>query len=73
MAVSHPLLFDASMLLCAGASVYTAIQGVRSGEIFIAIGVHAKRAEDPLMFWFGIVLWVVGAIAFVWAMFLAQQ
>ena len=61
------------MLLVAGSCLYTAIEGVRSGEIFIAIGVHVKRAEDAPMFWFGIVGWLVGAIAFVWAMFLAQR
>ena len=75
MAVSHPILFDASMLLCAGASLYNAIQAVRTGEISVAPWSPGttKRAADPLVFWFDVLFLVASAIAFVWVMFYVQR
>jgi hypothetical protein len=72
MAVSHPIIFDASMLLCAGASLYDAIEGVKTGEVFVWRGLHAKRTDDPVFFWYGILQAAITAIAFVLAMVVAQ-
>jgi hypothetical protein len=75
MTVSHPILFDGSMVLVAGGWLYNAIHAVRRGEISVApwAPTTTKRADDPLVFWFDVLLLVVGAIALVWVMFYAQR
>ena len=60
------------MLLVAGSSLYYAIQRVKTGETFVWLGLHAKRTDDPVLFWFDIIQWVA-AIAVVWVVILVQR
>lgn len=73
VAVTHPILFDGSMILVAASSVYYAIQAVKSGETFVWRGIHAKRSDNPVLFWYGVLQWVIAATVYVLAMFIVQR
>ena len=62
MALNHPILAYGSMLVTAPASLYYVIQGVRTGEVGFGFQT-AKKAEDPIFFWFALLCYVAFAIA----------
>ena len=63
MFANQPILARGCELLVAGMGLYGALQGLRKGTMPFVYDT-VKRSEDPFLFWFSVVVWLLGAIAF---------
>lgn len=68
MAANDTTLSRGLGLLLAAGSLVNAIQGIRTGEVG-AFHSRVKRADDPVQFWFAILVSVLAAVAFLVLLF----